>query len=290
MTRLVEVFLRGDVAIMLTIISLLLGVAALFLTPREEEPQIVVPLADVIVSAPGLSAEEVEQQVTVRLEKLLYQIDGVEYVYSMSQPGQCVVTVRFYVGEDREDSLVKLYNKINSNVDQIPPVVSNWVVKPIEVDDVPIVVATLWTDRTELYSDHDLRRTAEEIRDELQAIHNTNRVWVIGGRPRKIRVELDPTRLAARQVSALQVARALQTSNVHQRAGGFDQQEERFIVDVGEFVGGVDELGKLVVQVSKDRPVYLKDVANIIDGPAEPDSYSWIGFGPAEGMLMSILK
>ncbi|MFC1757468.1 efflux RND transporter permease subunit [Planctomycetota bacterium] len=283
MTRLVEVFLRGDVAIMLTIISLLLGVAALILTPREEEPQIVVPLADVIVSAPGLSAEEVEQQVTVRLEKLLYQIDGVEYVYSMSQPGQCVVTVRFHVGEDREDSLVKLYNKINSNVDQIPPVVSNWVVKPIEVDDVPIVVATLWTDRTELYSDYDLRRTAEEIRDELQAIRNTNRVWVIGGRPRKIRVELDPTRLAARQVSALQVARALQSSNVRMRAGGFDQQEERFIVDTGEFVSGVDELGKLVVQVSKDRPVYLKDVANIIDGPAEPDSYSWIGFGPAEG-------
>lgn len=282
MTRLVEVFLRGDVAIMLTVVSLLLGIAALLLTPREEEPQIVVPLADVIVHAPGLSAEEVEQQVTVRVEKLLYQIDGVEYVYSMSQPGMSVVTVRFYVGEDREDSLVKLYNKIDSNLDQIPPTVSNWVVKPIEVDDVPIVVATLWTDRADLYSDHDLRRTADAIRDELQAIRNTNRVWVIGGRPRKIRVELDPAQLAARQVSALQVARALQSSNVQLRAGGFEQQEERFVVDVGKFVDGVEELAKLVVHVRADRPVYLKDVASISDGPAEAETYSWIGFGQAD--------
>ncbi|MCA9246721.1 MAG: efflux RND transporter permease subunit, partial [Planctomycetales bacterium] len=138
MTRLVEVFLRGDVAILFVVLSLLLGMASLWLTPREEEPQIVVPMADVFINAPGLSAPEVEQQVTRRLEKLLYQIDGVEYVYSMSRPGQSVVTVRFFVSEDREDSLVKLYNKINSNVDQIPAVVDSWVVKPIEIDDVPI--------------------------------------------------------------------------------------------------------------------------------------------------------
>ncbi|MCA9249474.1 MAG: efflux RND transporter permease subunit, partial [Planctomycetales bacterium] len=131
LTRVVEMFLRGDVAILLVVISLLLGAASLALTPREEEPQIVVPMADVFVSAPGLPAEEVERQITDRLEKLLYQIDGVEYVYSMSQPGRCVVTVRFYVGEDREDSLVKIYNKINSSTDQIPPTVASWIVKPI---------------------------------------------------------------------------------------------------------------------------------------------------------------
>ena len=119
LTRVVELFLRGDVAILLVVVSLILGAAALYLTPREEEPQIVVPMADVFVSAPGLSAEEVEKQVTQRLEKMLYQIDGVEYVYSMSAPGRCVITVRFYVGEDREGSLVKLYNKIHSNTDQV---------------------------------------------------------------------------------------------------------------------------------------------------------------------------
>ena len=121
LTRIVDMFLRGDVAILLTIVSILMGVAALMLTAREEEPQIVVPMADVFISAPGMSAEEVERKITTRLEKLLYQIDGVEYVYSMSRPGSSVVTVRFFVGEDRERSLIRLYNKIHSHQDDIPP-------------------------------------------------------------------------------------------------------------------------------------------------------------------------
>ncbi len=281
LTRVVALFLRGDVAILLTVVSLILGAAAVVLTPREEEPQIVVPLADVLISAPGLSAEEVEQKITVRLEKLLYQIDGVEYVYSMSRPGQSIVTVRFYVGENREDSLVKLYNKIRSNVDQVPPSVTGWVVKPVEVDDVPIVNVTLWSDRPRLYGDFQLRRLAEEMQDELQAIRNTNRVWVIGGWPRRIRVQLDPVRLAARHTSALQVAQALRASNVNVRAGRFDQQDEEYVVEAGTFVRDAQDLNDLVVNISSRRPVYLKEVADVLDGPADVDSYSWIGFGPA---------
>ena len=281
MTRLVEVFLRGDVAILLVVVSLVLGIASLILTPREEEPQIVVPLADVLVSAPGLSAHEVEQQVTNRLERLLYQIDGVEYIYSMSRPGQSIVTVRFYVGEDREDSLVKLYNKINSNVDLVPPGVDGWVVKPVEVDDVPIVNLTLWSDRPELYGDHQLRRLAEQFQHELQGIKNTNQVEVIGGRPRQIRVELDPAQLAARQTSALDVANALRVSNLNVRAGRFEQQNEQFIVEAGTFIRNSQELENLVIQVAGGQPVYLKDVATVIDGPGEVESYTWIGFGPA---------
>ena len=163
LTRLVEVFLRGDVAILLVVASVVVGLVALWATPREEEPQIVVPMADVFVSVGGLSSQEVEQKITARLEKLLYQIDGVEYVYSMSRPGACIVTVRFYVGEDRNNSLVKLYNKIHSNVDQIPPEVTGWVVKPVEVDDVPIVNVTLWSDRPAAYGDHELRRLADAL-------------------------------------------------------------------------------------------------------------------------------
>lgn len=281
LTRIVSLFLRADLVVTLSLAALAMGVGALLVTPREEEPQIVVPIADVLIRAPGLSAAEVEQQIALRLEKLLYQIDGVEYVYSMSQPGQCIVTVRFYVGENREDSLTKLYNKIYSNIDQVPPGVESWVVKPIEIDDVPILIITLWSDRPELYGDHELRRLAEQIEHELQRVPNTNRVQVVGGRPRQIRVLLKPMELAARQTAPLDVVRALRASNVNIRAGRFDQQNQEFIVEAGPFVRDKWELEQLVIQVSEGRPVYLGDVAEVIDGPAEIESYSWIGFGPA---------
>jgi multidrug efflux pump subunit AcrB len=139
----VHVFLDSNLSIMLIIVSLLIGAAALLITPREEDPQIVVPLADVHVNVPGYSAEQVEQLVATPLEKMLYQIDGVEYVYSMARENQAVITVRFYVGQDRERSLVKLFKKINENQDVIPPGVTGWVVKPVEIDDVPVVTMTL---------------------------------------------------------------------------------------------------------------------------------------------------
>ena len=130
-SSILQAFLKGNLSILLILISLVAGAAALMITPREEEPQIVVPLADVMVMMPGSSAEEVEKLVSSRLEKLLYQIDGVEYVYSMSRPGLSVVTVRFFVGEDREDSLIKIYNKIFQNLDKTTPGIAGWVVKPI---------------------------------------------------------------------------------------------------------------------------------------------------------------
>jgi multidrug efflux pump subunit AcrB len=281
LTKVVDTFLRGDVAIMLVGISLMLGVVALFLTPREEEPQIVVPMADVIVSAPGLSASEVDRRVTQRIEKLLYQIDGVEHVYAMSSPGQCAATVRFYVGEDREDSLLKIYSKMNSSLDLIPPGVESWVVKPIEVDDVPIMNMTLWSDRPELYGDHELRRIAEEVYGELQAIPDTNFVKIISGRPRQIRIKLDPRELAARRLSPLQIAHALREHNAMVRVGEAEQRNETFVVEVGPGLEDVHEIEGLVVSTLGGRPVYLREVAKIEDGPAEIESYSWMGFGPS---------
>ena len=158
-SRLLGRFMDGPLPAMLMALAMAVGVAALLITPREEEPQIVVPLADVLVSAPGLSAGQVERQVATPLEKLLSQIDGVEYVYSRSQAGYSVVTVRFFVGEDREDSLVKIYNKVFSNSDSIPAAIDSWVVKPVEVDDVPIVVAALWSDSPERTGDYERERT-----------------------------------------------------------------------------------------------------------------------------------
>jgi multidrug efflux pump subunit AcrB len=143
LSRFVGLFLRSNLSVLLIVFSLLLGVAVLLLTPREEDPQIIVPLADIYVSYPGHSAQEVEQLVATPLERILYQIDGVEYVYSMSHEDQAIITVRFYVGQDRERSLVKLFKKLNENLDTVPPGVSGWVVKPVEIDDVPIVTLAL---------------------------------------------------------------------------------------------------------------------------------------------------
>jgi multidrug efflux pump subunit AcrB len=280
--RVIDLFLTGHLPALLIAFSLVGGAVALVLTPREEEPQIVVPLADIVVDAPGLPVEEVERQVSTRLEKLLAQIDGVEYVYSMSLPGRSIVTVRFTVGEDRETSLVKIYNKIESNRDVVPPAVTRWVVKPLEIDDVPIVIATLWSSRPAEIDDYALRRIAEEIEIELQSLPQTNRTTVVGGRPRAIRVELRAEALAARQTSPLEVAWALGVSNVRGRAGGFDRLDRRFLVDSGEFVGGIEALRALVVNVVDGIPVHLRDVAEIQDGPDEATSYTWIGFGPAE--------
>jgi multidrug efflux pump subunit AcrB len=285
MTRLVGLLLRGDVSLMLTAMAIVIGLAALYVTPREEEPQIVVPMADVIIKAPGLSADEVERQVTERLEKLVSQIDGVEYVYSMSSPDQSIVTVRFYVGEDREDSLVKLHSKIQSAIDEIPPAVTGWVVKPFEIDDVPILTMTMWSDKVDRYGDYELRRIAEELRRELQGIGDTNRVQVIGGRPRKVQVELDPARMTAFGTSPREIAAALTASNVRSRAGEFNQQDRRFLVETGDGIATIDELGNLVIRVSDGRPVYLKNVADIVDGPAPATTYSWIGFGPADSQF-----
>lgn len=282
LARVVDVFLTGSAAPLLVAVFLAGGALALWLTPREEEPQIVVPMADVHVRAPGLPVGEVERQVATPLEKLLAQIDGVEYVYSMSLPERAVITVRFYVGEDREDSLVKIYNKVFSNVDRVPPSVASWAVKPVEIDDVPIVVATLWSERPESVDDYALRRIAEEVETGLQAVPGTNRTEVVGGRPRAVRVELLPEALAARQTSALEVAFALGVSNVRARAGSFDRADREVLVDSDGFVGDVRDLGDLVVNVVDGVPVFLEDVARIEDGPDEAASATWIGFGPAE--------
>ena len=185
LVRVIDVFLRGNAAALLAVAFLAAGAVALLLTAREEEPQIVVPMADVHVSAPGLPVEEVERQVSTRLEKLLTQIDGVEDVYSMSLPGRAVLTVRFYVGEDREDSLVKIYNKVFSNVDLVPAAVAGWVVKPIEIDDVPIVLLTLSSSRADM-DGAALRRVADEALDKLARVPDAGKCSVVGGEARRV--------------------------------------------------------------------------------------------------------
>ena len=285
LARLLDATLKGPLPLFILLIALVGGIVALLVTPREEEPQIIVPMADVFVSAPGLSAEQIERQIATPLEKRLYQIDGVEYVYSMSRSEHCVVTVRFFVGEDRVASLVKIYNKLYSETDNIPPAVKSWVVKPIEIDDVPIVVAVLWSDNPGLTGDYELRRLAEEIEHDLQSIKNTNRITVTGGRPRQIRVELDPDALASRRTAPLEVAWAFDVSNKLLPAGHVQINDQNMVLEAGDFIRNARELENLVISVVDGVPVYLADVGRVSDGPAEPTAYTWIGFGSASKIM-----
>lgn len=268
-------FLTSKLSVLLILLSLSMGAAALMLTPREEEPQIVVPLADVFVMAPGAGAEEVEKLVATPLERLLWQVDGVEYVYSTSRRGMAVVTVRFYVGEDRERSLVKLHNKITMNSDRVPPLVRGWVVKPVEIDDVPIVNLTLYSER---YDDHELRRIGEEVLSRLSEVEDISRTSIVGGRKREVRVELIPERMTGLGVSKLEVYRALSSTDASVTAGRFSRLDREVTVTSDAFVVTAGDVKELVVGVHQDRPVYLRDIARVFDGPEEADSYSRIGF------------
>ena len=276
-TRVVRSFLRSNMSAVFILLAVAAGAVALIATPREEDPQIIVPMADVFVSFPGHSAQEVEQLVSQPLERILYQIDGVEHVYSMSRPDQAVITVRFYTGEDRERSLVKLYKKIDENVDLVPPGVAGWVVKPVEIDDVPIVTLTLTSPTAGEYL---LRRTAEECVARLAAVKDVSRAYVIGGLPRVVKVRLGPDRVQGFGTSPLEVARALRGANVLATAGEFDNRDEVFGVEAGRAFRSAAELRELVVGVYTGRPVFLKDVADVEDGPAEVTSYVRHGWGP----------
>jgi multidrug efflux pump subunit AcrB len=283
-SRLVAKFLTGNLSVLLIIVTVVAGVFALAVTPREEEPQIVVPLADVIVQYPGGSAEEVERMVSSRLERLLYQIDGVEYVYSMSRPEMAVVTVRFHVGQDREASLIKLYNKVFQNVDRTTPGISGWVVKPVEIDDVPVVSVALYS---KVYDPQALYRVAEEVAARLQHIPDSAAVTIHGGQKRVVSVDLDMERVAAYGLSVGEVAGALRAANAQSGSGSFSRADRTVKVQTGPFIRSAAEAGNLVVGAytapgfAAGRPVYLRDVAAVTDGAEEAVTYSRIGFGPA---------
>jgi len=278
--RIAQAFIRSKLTPLLVVASLLLGVFATVVTPREEEPQIVVPMIDVMVSYPGASAREVEARVTTPMEKLLWEIKGVEYVYSIVRPGFNLTIVRFYVGENSEESLVKLYTKLMSNYDILPPGVSEPLVKPKSIDDVPILALTLWSPNP-AYTGYELRRVGLELCTELKKGPDVSETTLIGGLRRQVRVTLDPGRLRAYQLSGLQIMQRLQQANVRLPSGNFSSQNQETLVQTGNFFESVQDVAGLVVHVIDGRPVYLRDVAEVSDGPAEPSDYVFMGLGPA---------
>lgn len=268
--------LKGGLPLFLFLFAVIAGLFALNFTPREEEPQIVVPMLDVWVDVPNLSARQVERQATVPLENLLTQIPGIEHVYSSSMDGKLSVTLRFHVGENREDALLNTYNKLYSNQDKIPSVVSNWMLKPIEVDDVPILVLGLYSNDANLYSDFELRRIAQEIATQLQGIEHTSEVQVIGGRSRRIQVTMDAQALAARQTSVLDVYNAITSSNELNKDTNLIVNGQSVTVESGDIIRSQKELDNLIVNVVNGKAVLLKDVAVQLDGPEDVKAYQWL--------------
>ncbi|MFO0836122.1 MAG: efflux RND transporter permease subunit [Phycisphaerales bacterium] len=277
----VRAFLHSNLSLILLVVSVAVGAAALLITPREEDPQIVVPLADIYVNAPGLSAQEVERLVTTPLERVLYQIDGVEYVYSMSRQDSAIVTVRFYVGQDRERSLVRLFKKLEESKDLIPPGVAGWVMKPVEIDDVPIVTLTLRGKSGSTPDEYTLRRVSEELAARLAVVEDTSRVTISGGLPRVLTAYLDREAIAGRGLAPLDVQRAVQASNLLGPAGDLQSRDENIPIRAGLVVRDATGLGNLVVGVSAGNPVFLREVARLEDGPAERAAYVRHGWGPA---------
>jgi multidrug efflux pump subunit AcrB len=277
--RIAHIFIQSKLTPLVIVGALLLGAFSIIQTPREEEPQIVVPMLDVFVQMPGASAEEVTQRVTVPMEKLLREIPGVEYIYSISHPGLSMVIVRFYVGTKEDDAIVKTYNKLYSNFDRIPPGVSQPIIKVRSIDDVPILALTLWGKNYDAYQ---LRRIAGELENSLKQSDDVSETSIIGGQPRKVRVILDTQRLAAYGLTPGSVVAQLGAANTRTQAGNFARDNQEFQVEAGNFFTRPEELQQVVVGVHAGRAVYLRDVVERIeDGPAEPDSY--VVFASAQG-------
>jgi multidrug efflux pump subunit AcrB len=268
--RVAQAWISSKLTPLLICAALLLGAFAVWKLPREEEPQIIVPMIDVFVQMPGASAHEVEERVTRPMEKLLWEIPGVEYIYSTTSPGMSMAIVRFYVGQDEEKSIVRLNQKLSANFDLIPPGASQPLVKPRSIDDVPILALTLSSRR---YNDFDLRRIASQLDDAIKQVPDVSTVTLIGGQRREVRIVLDPAKLAGYQMSPLQVVGALGLANRRLPSGEFDSGNREYLLETGEFLRTSEDVRNVVVGVAGDKPVFVRNVAEVVDGGAEPTEY-----------------
>ena len=276
--RIAQFFIDSRLTPLIIIASLLLGIAAVIALPREEEPQIIVPMIDIFVKMPGASAKEVEERVTNPMEKLLWEIPGVEYVYSTSSPGISMAVVRFYVGQDEEKSIVRLQSKLMANYDLIPWAVTPPLIKPRYIDDVPILALTFWGEGFDHYT---LRRVAAEVENIVKRENNVSTTTLIGGVRRQIQVRFDPVRLAASELDLEQVDMMVTSANQESNTGTYPSIDGQVLVHTGGFLKTIEDVKSVVVGVHDGKPIYLRDVADVMDGPEEPDQYVFFGTGPA---------
>lgn len=269
-------FMNSKLTVLLMIVFMIIGVYSSFLIPREEEPQIDVPMADIFVGYPGASPKEVESRVIKPLEKLISNIDGVEYVYSTSMKEQGMVIVQFYVGEDIERSFVKMYNEINKHMDIMPQGVTMPLIKTRAIDDVPMLGLTLWSEK---YDDFQLRQMAQELSAEIEKVNDVSITNEIGGRDKQVRVTLNKEKLASVGLDVLSVAELIKAHNQQMSAGSFISKDYEFLVTTGEFIQNTEDIENLIVGVQKNQPIYLKQIATVVNGPELSKNYVSLGFG-----------
>ncbi len=276
--RLAAAFVNSKLTPLIIIASLALGGFAVMKTPREEEPQIIVPMADVLVQMPGATAKDVEQRVTSPMEKLIWEVPGVEYVYSTTSPGMAMTVVRFLVGQNQEAAFVRLREKLQSHFDIIPPGASLPIIKPRSIDDVPILALTLHSTR---YDSFHLRQIASRVETAIKQVDDVSETSIIGGRRREVRVTLDRTKLTGFGLTPDGVAMALGVSNARSDIGSFSRADAEIAVKTGDFLRSADDVASVVVGAAGGRPIYTRDVATVTDGPEEPTNYVLFGNGPA---------
>ncbi len=276
--KIAKYFLKSKLTPLLVVASLLLGFFAVFTTSRDEEPQIVVPMIDIMVPFPGAKSEEVNNFITKPLEKLMWEIPDVEYVYSYAGDGFGIVTVRFKVGANPEASLVKLYSKVMSNYYKMPQGAMDPIIKPKSIDDVPILSITLHSSK---YSSYDLRRIAEVIEDEIKQLPNISETTIIGSKPKEIDIYFDPSKLNAYNIMLPQVVQALQNANISLPSGEFDKDNYRYKVRTGQFLKNKEDVENVVIAVYNNTPIRIKDVAKVEEGEGEIENYVQFGYGEA---------
>ncbi|BAU22772.1 multidrug transporter AcrB [Caldimicrobium thiodismutans] len=277
--RIVNYFIDSKLTPVIILVTLVLGLFAILKTPKEEEPQIVVPMIDIMLQYPGAEPKEVEKRVVTPLEKKLWELKDIEYIYSVAKPGMAVVTARFYVGTDPVKALVEINSKWMSAMDIAPPgVILPPLIKPKSIDDVPILSLTLWGER---YDGYDLRRMAALLENEIKKLENVAEVSLIGGRPREIRIILDPARLESFRLSPLRLAQILKNANAQCVSGRLKEKNQEYLLQTGEFFRSKEDVENVIVGIFQGRPVYLKDVAKVSDGPSEVKDYVFFGGGPA---------
>ncbi len=285
--KLAATFINSKLTPLIIAASLLLGFFAVLKIPREEEPQIIVPMADVIVQMPGATAKEVEQRVTSPMEKLIWEVPGVEYVYSTTSSGQSMVVVRFLVGQDQERAMVRLREKLQSHFDLIPPGASQPIIKARSIDDVPILALTLHSKTVDSFT---LRQVAARMEQSIKSVPNVSETMIIGGRKRELRIILDRSRLAGAGLAPTDVLQALNRSNQQQQNGRFSQDNNEIVVNTGGFFNSPKDAADAVITTVDGKPIHVADVATVNDGAEEAKNYVQFGTGPAskEGQVTGL--